>query len=45
MKTYTLTMSIQTDNFIDEEEIRQQIYNACNEVPFSFDITNVAEEK
>ncbi|WP_282790963.1 hypothetical protein [Streptomyces sp. CC224B] len=44
MKTYTLTMSIQADDDVDPDQIRNEIYDAGEHVPFSFDITSITEE-
>jgi hypothetical protein len=43
MKVYTLTMRIEADDEINEEQIREEIYDACPEVPFGFAITKVEE--
>lgn len=45
MKNFTVTIQVQTDNYIDAQEIRNQICDACDEVPFSFDITEIKEDK
>ncbi|MER8002947.1 hypothetical protein [Streptomyces sp. NPDC095613] len=44
MKTFTLTMRIETDDDITDEQIRGEVYEACDEVPFSFHIIRVDEE-
>lgn len=43
MKRYILTMRIETEGDISEEQIKEEIYDACAEVPFGFDITGVEE--
>ncbi|PZT70166.1 hypothetical protein DN402_31605 [Streptomyces sp. SW4] len=43
MKTFTLTMRIEADSDVTPEQVRQEIYDACGDVPFAFDITNVEE--
>lgn len=40
MKIYTLTMRIETDDEITAERIRAEIYNAGEDLPFGFDITD-----
>lgn len=44
MKVYTLTMRIETDDDVSDEKIRGEIYDAFDEVPFSFHIIRVDEE-
>ncbi|MGW1134441.1 hypothetical protein [Streptomyces griseoluteus] len=44
MKTYTLTMRIEADDEINAEQIREEIYDACPDVSFGFDITKVEED-
>jgi predicted DNA-binding transcriptional regulator AlpA len=41
MKTYVLTMRIEADAEIAPEQIQQEIYDACPDVPFGFDITGI----
>lgn len=41
---YTLTMRIEANSEVTPEQIRQQIYDACPDVPFGFDITSVEPE-
>ena len=43
MKTYTLTMRIEADSEVTPEQIRQEVYDACGDVPFGFDVTAVEE--
>jgi len=43
MPTYTLTMSIESDSDITPDQIRDELYNAGENVPFSFDITTITE--
>lgn len=45
MKTYTLTMRIEADDDINEEQIKEEILDACPDVPFGFDITSVEEQR
>ena len=44
MATYTLTMRIVADPEVSTEQICDEIYRACADVPFSFDITSIQEE-
>jgi hypothetical protein len=44
MKAYTLTMRIEADDDVTDEKVRAEIYDACDEVPFSFHIIRVDEE-
>jgi predicted DNA-binding transcriptional regulator AlpA len=44
MKTYVLTLRIEADSEVTPEQIRQEIYDACADVPFGFDITSVEQE-
>jgi hypothetical protein len=44
VKVYTLTMRIEADDEINAAQIREEIYDACPDVSFGFDITAVAEE-
>ncbi len=43
MAVYTLTMRIEADAEVTPEQIRQEIYDACPDVPFGFDITGIEE--
>jgi hypothetical protein len=45
VKTYILTMRIEADDDINEEQIKEEIYDACPDVPFGFDITTVEEQQ
>ncbi|MGW2739149.1 hypothetical protein ACWC4D_33740 [Streptomyces sp. NPDC001288] len=45
MKTYILTMRVEADDDVNEAQIREEIYDACPDVPFGFEITSVSEEK
>lgn len=45
MATYTLTMRIEADAEVTPEQIRQEIYDACGDVPFGFDIASVEGEQ
>ncbi|MCM3822270.1 hypothetical protein ACP4TB_28800 [Streptomyces sp. DR3-1] len=44
MKTYRLTMRIEAGDEIEPARIRQEIYNACDDVPFGFEVVDVTEE-
>lgn len=44
MKIYTLTMRIEAEDDISPNQIRDEIYDACEDVPFGFDIKTVAGE-
>lgn len=39
--TYILTMRIEADSDVGTEQICNEIYLACADVPFSFDITGI----
>jgi len=41
MKIFYLTMRIEADSDVDTEQICNEIYQACADVPFSFDITSI----
>jgi len=41
---YVLTMRIEANGEVTPEQIRQEIYDACPDVPFGFDITTVEPE-
>lgn len=45
MKIYTLTMRIEAeeDDDITPERIKNEIYDACPDVPFGFGITSIEE--
>lgn len=45
MKTYILTMRIEADDDINEEQIKEEIYDACPDVPFGFEITACEERR
>jgi hypothetical protein len=45
MAVYTLTMRIEADPEVTPEQIRQEIYDACPNVPFGFDITSIEGEQ
>lgn len=45
MAVYTLTMRIEADREVTPEQIRQEIYDACPDVPFGFDITSIEGEQ
>lgn len=44
MKTFILTMRIQADDDVTAEQIREEIYDACPDVPFGFDITSITAQ-
>lgn len=44
MKTYTLTMRIEAGEDVTPEQIRQEIYDACPDVPFGFDVVSIEPE-
>jgi predicted DNA-binding transcriptional regulator AlpA len=44
MTVYTLTMRIEAGSEVTPERIRQEIYDACPDVPFGFDITSIESE-
>ncbi|MBF6326513.1 hypothetical protein IU451_28855 [Nocardia cyriacigeorgica] len=39
--TYTVTLRVSADEEIDAGRIEHEIYTACEDVPFSFDITSI----
>ncbi|MGW1468535.1 hypothetical protein ACWCPT_29835 [Streptomyces sp. NPDC002308] len=43
MKTYTLTMRVEADDNITPDQIREELYDAAEGVPFSFEITAINE--
>ncbi|MER0476784.1 hypothetical protein ABR737_00165 [Streptomyces sp. Edi2] len=43
MATYTLTMRIEANDDITPDRIRDELYEAAEDVPFSFDITDISE--
>lgn len=44
MKVYTLTMRIEAEDDISPDQIREEIYDACEDVSFGFDIKTVEGE-
>lgn len=40
---YTLTMRIEADEEVTSEQIKQEIYDACPDVPFGFEITSISK--
>jgi hypothetical protein len=44
MAVYTVTMRVEADAEVTPEQIRQEIYDACPDVPFGFDVTSVEPE-
>lgn len=45
MKAYILTMRIEADDDINEDQIQGEVYEACAEVPFGFTVTSVEEQR
>jgi len=43
MKKYTLIMDITADDDADPIMIPDEIYNACNDVSFSFEVASIEE--
>jgi len=41
MKIFYLTMRIEADSDVGAEQICHEIYQACADVPFAFDITSI----
>ena len=41
---YTVTLRVEAGSEVTPEQIRQEIYDACPDVPFGFDITSVEPE-
>ncbi|HEY6116649.1 MAG TPA: AlpA family phage regulatory protein [Candidatus Dormibacteraeota bacterium] len=44
MATYIATMRIEADSDVTPDQIRQEIYDACSDVPFGFDIASLEPE-
>lgn len=44
MAVYTVTMRVEADSEVTPEQIRQEIYDACLDVSFGFDITSIEPE-
>lgn len=40
---YTVTLRVVADSDVSPEQIRQEIYDACPDVPFGFDVVSVEE--
>ena len=45
MKAYTVTLRVESDDDLTAEQIREEFYIAGADVPFSFEVTSVDEEK
>ncbi|MGW4222969.1 hypothetical protein ACWEG1_05880 [Streptomyces bauhiniae] len=45
MKTYTVTIRVEADDDVNADQIREEIYDACPDVNFGFDIIKIHEEK
>jgi hypothetical protein len=41
VKVYTLVMCIEADDDISPEQIKAELYEAADDVPFGFDITDI----
>jgi hypothetical protein len=41
MAVYTLVMRVEADSSISKEQIKEEIYDACADVPFGFEIESV----
>ena len=44
MATYLVTLKVEADAEVTPDQIRQEIYDACPDVPFGFDVVSVEEE-
>jgi len=44
VKTYILTVRVESDDDLTAEQVREELYIAGGEVPFSFDVTSIEEE-
>ena len=44
VKTYRLTMRIEAGDELEPARIQQEIYDACDGVPFGFEVVGMAEE-
>lgn len=44
MKTYILTMRVETDDDVTADQIREELYEAARDVPFSFEVTDTTEQ-
>jgi predicted DNA-binding transcriptional regulator AlpA len=44
MAVYTVTMRVEAEAEVDAAQIREEIYDACRDVPFGFDVTEVSPE-
>ncbi|MFJ6238910.1 hypothetical protein ACIQH0_33065 [Streptomyces griseus] len=43
MPTYILTMRIEAESDVTPDQIRDELYNAAEDVPFGFDVTTITE--
>jgi predicted DNA-binding transcriptional regulator AlpA len=41
MSTYTVTLKVEADSEVTPEQIRQEIYDAGEDVPFGFDVVSI----
>jgi predicted DNA-binding transcriptional regulator AlpA len=44
MSTYVVTLKVEADSEVTPEQIRQEIYDACPDVPFGFDVVSIEPE-
>jgi hypothetical protein len=44
MTTYIVTLRVEADDDITPDQVRNEIYDAAEDVSFGFDVTSVAEE-
>ncbi|MGW4670105.1 helix-turn-helix transcriptional regulator [Streptomyces sp. NPDC004324] len=44
MNTYTVTLKVEVDSDVTPDQIRQEIYDACPDVPFGFDVVSIEPE-
>lgn len=43
MTVYVVTMRVEAEAEVDATQIREEVYDACRDVSFGFDITSVTE--
>ena len=43
MKVYTLLMRIESEDDVNADQIREELYDATEDVNFGFDITSITE--
>jgi predicted transcriptional regulator len=44
MSTYVVTLKVEADSEVTQEQIRQEIYDAGEDVPFGFDVVSIEPE-